>query len=57
METEHAKALEEANIKLRSNLQQSHEYEKNRLVKEYEKEARDRERKSSRNIWMSMQQL
>ena len=39
MEAEHAKALEEASIKLRSNLQQSHEHEKKRLVKEYERGA------------------
>ena len=44
METEHARALKEANAKLRSNLQQSHEYESERLVRHYEKEARDRER-------------
>ena len=44
MEAEHARALKEANAKLRSNLQQSHEYESKRLVKHYEKEAGDRER-------------
>ena len=44
MEAEHARALKEANAKLRSNLQQSHNYKSKRLVKHYEKEARDRER-------------
>ena len=44
MEVEHARALEEVKEELRSNLQQSHEYESERLVKHYEKEARDRER-------------
>ena len=44
MEAEHARALTEANAKLRSNLQQSDEYESERLVKHYEKEAHDRER-------------
>ena len=47
---EHAKALEEANIELRSNLQQSHEYEKQRLVKEYEKEARDRKKEFKKHM-------
>ena len=47
MEAEHAKALKEANTKLRSNLLQSHEYENQRLVKQYEKEARVIERGSS----------
>ena len=50
MEAEHAKALEEANIKLRSNLQQFHEYEKNRLVKEYEKEACDRKKEFKKHM-------
>ena len=44
MEAEHARALKEANAKLRSNLQQSYEYKSERLVKHYEKEAHDRER-------------
>ena len=44
MEAEHARAIREANAKLRSNLQQSHEYESEWLVRHYEKEACDRER-------------
>ena len=50
MEAEHARALKEANAKLRSNLQQSHEYKSKRLVKHYEKEACDRERELSKCI-------
>ena len=56
MEVEHARALKEANAKLRSNLQQSHEYESERLVRHYEKEACDRESGSSGNVLMSVLQ-
>ena len=44
MEADYAKALKEENLKLRSNLLQSHEHESERLVKQYEKEARHREK-------------
>ena len=50
IEAEHAKALEEANIELRSNLQQSHEHEKKRLVKEYEREARHKEKEFTKHL-------
>ena len=50
MEAEHTKALQDTNVRLRANLQQSHEHEKKRLVKEYEKEARDRKKEFKKHI-------
>ena len=50
LEAEHANALEEASVKLRSNLQQSHEHEKERLVKEYEREAQHREKEFKKHM-------
>ena len=44
MEVDYAKALKEENLKLRSNLLQSHEHKSERLVKEYGKEAEHREK-------------
>ena len=50
MEADYAKALKEENLKLRSNLLQSHEHESERLVKQYEKEALCREKQFKKCI-------
>ena len=50
METDYAKALKEENLKLRSNLLQSHEHESERLVKHYEEEALCREKQFKKCI-------
>ena len=44
MKVDYAKALKEENLKLRSNLIQSHEHESERLVKHYEEESHHREK-------------